>query len=257
VAVGQFWSAGYLDKWLRPAGGLPVNGKSVAVQTAFGTVTVFALTTDNVVRYSTGSAAASPPSADGTNFAHWNVYMQPLDTQGASVWLNKIVSVNLPTSFQQGRLLVGLTCAGALLVQDWVGSERRWMPAAQHPGFVNLPSLRWRDISRDRNGGATILSEIFRDVYRAGVGSINSSSGSVTWNPVLKLPRISRNGSRIFPTQVGGRFVITNVGQTSAGNEHCTLNVAVKAGMASARVRHEVFDSMGRMVPPGSRREAR
>src|SRR6185369_11779597 len=193
-----------------------------AVQTAFGTVTVFALTIDNVVRYSTGTAA-SQTSPDGTHFAHWNVYMQPLDTQGASVCLNKIVAVNLPTSFGQGRLLVGLTCTGTLLVQGSVGSERRWMPASQHPGFVGLPSLVWRDISHDKNGGATILSESSREVYRAAVGSINSGSGSVSWSPVFKLPQVVRNGFRKIPTQVGGRFVITNAGQDAAGNEICVL----------------------------------
>lgn len=222
--IGQFWSAGYADTFLRPTGGLPMNGKSVAVQTAFGTVTVFALTVDNVVRYSTGTAA-SQTSPDGTNFAHWNVYMQPLDTQGASVCLKKIVSVTQPTSFGQGRLLVGLTCGGGLVVQGAVGTEKRWMPASQHPGFVNLPSLVWRDISHDKNGGATILSESSRDVYRAGVGWITSGSGTVSWSPVTKLPQIFRNGTRIVPTQVGGRFVITNAGQTSAGNEVCTLGV--------------------------------
>src|SRR6185369_7893029 len=177
-----------------------------AVQTAFGTVTVFALTIDNVVRYSTGTAA-SQTSPDGTHFAHWNVYMQPLDTQGASVCLNKIVSVNLPTSFGQGRLLVGLTCTGTLLVQGSVGSERRWMPASQHPGFVGLPSLVWRDISHDKNGGATILSESSREVYRAAVGSINSGSGSVSWSPVFNRRRSAGIGFVRILTRAGGGSV--------------------------------------------------
>jgi len=43
----------------------------------------------------------------------------------------------------------------------------------------------------------------------------------VAWNPVSKLPQIfNNNGTRMVPTQVGGRYVITN-----AGNGTCTPGV--------------------------------
>jgi len=217
--IGQFWTAGYADTFLRPAGGLPSPGKSVAAHTAFGIGTVFALSQDNVVRYSTGKPAASQLQPDGTNFAHWNVFIQPLDKDGVSLCLSKIVSLGLPTQFGQGRLLTALSCSGALYVQDQVGAERRWMPASQHPGFVGLPSLVWSDISHDR-GGASLLSSSSRDVYRAAVGFITSGAGAVSWSPVTKLPQIFRNGTRLIPNKVGGRWVIT-----TAGDGTCTVNV--------------------------------
>jgi len=218
--IGQSWTAGYLDANGNGAGGLPRKAKSVAVQTSSGLGTVFALTDDNVVRYSTGTPASSQAGADGTNFAHWNVYIQPLDKSGTSLCLSKIVSLSLPTNFGQGRLLTALSCGGGLYVQDAVNGVRRWMPATQHPAFIGLPSVAWMDISHHRDGGAALLSKNGRNVYRTALGS-TSANGSVTWRSAQVLPQITKGGVRLLPSAVGGRYVITEAGAPWS----CTVNV--------------------------------
>jgi hypothetical protein len=208
------WPAGYLDN----SGVLPSPVTSVAVNISTGVGYVYALSEDGVVHRSSGSpGAALLRSPNGVDFGHWSVFIQPLDKSGSALSLKQIVSLRLPTNSQQGILLLALDFAGRIYVQDALASgEKRWMPAAQHPGFSGLPtSVFWVEISRSAGGGAYLLSSPNGGsaIYRAATGFI-TQGGSVSWDPVVKLPPvvIATPGHRTpaLPTHVGGRYVITD-----------------------------------------------
>jgi len=234
---GGSWPAGYLDN----NGDLPSPVISVAVNLTSAIGTVYALSEDGVVHSAFGrSATEHLTSPNGSDFGHWAVSIQPFDKSGTRLSLRQIVSLHLPTNFGQGVMLLALDFAGRVYVQDAIASgERRWMPAAQHPGFSGLPtSVTWTEISRVVGGGAYLLANS-GVIYQAATGTITSSDGTVTWNPVVALPRIVVSGPFglpviLSPAHVGGRYVITNVGSGST----CTVGV----GCSDDRYRFVRFD---------------
>ena len=214
------WVAGYEDN----GGTLPSPGRSIAVNVSSGNGFIYVLGEDNVVHQSFGNRNVTAPN--GTDFAHWSVYLQPIDTSGATLSLTKIVSLRLPSNYGQGIMLLALDTSGRIFVETVVGSTRRWMPAAQFPGFAagtpgttsgnGLPTgVSWSDISRGATGGAYLLTTA-GDIYRGATGG-TLSNGNASWSQVQKLPSIMFGSTRIFPAKVGGPYALAKV-----GNGTCT-----------------------------------